>query len=233
VRLFAPEPGDGLGVADAAGMVASLHSLLPTSKDGDTAAAVELLTVRRVEAVFNDISVVDRDLCCSVWAEFPGRDGIGQGPQAEPLPFGTFLEFMPGRAFGSGAGLAMNPGKPGQEQLFIEAYPTFHIDQGYCLTETVGGAALAVEGNGFYFHNFLGDQCRSESPGSLAEILPQARRLDAIEPNALLLAVMQDGKGVAVRDGDGSVLPSRGLATAPKADKKERKNSVPADTGKV
>ena len=233
MRLLAPEPGDGLGVADAAGMVASLHSLLPTSKDGDTAAAVELLTVRRVEAVFNDISVVDRDLCCSVWAEFPGRDGIGQGPQAEPLPFGTLLKFMPGPAFGSGAGLAMNPGKPGQEQFFVEAYPPFHIDQSYCLTETVGSAAPAVKGNRFYLHHFVSDQRRSESPGLLAEILPHVRRLDAIEPNPLLLAVMQDGEGVAVGDGDGCILPGRDLAAAPEADKKERRNSVAADTGKV
>jgi len=127
----------------------------------------------------------------------------------------------------------MNPGKPGQEQLLVEAYPPFHIDQSYCLTETVGDAALAVEGNGFYFRNFLGDQRRSETPGSLAEILPHVRRLDAIEPNPLLLAVMQDGEGVAVGDGDGCILPGRGLAAAPEADKKERRNSVAADTGKV
>ena len=74
-----------------------------------------------MENMFDDITVIDWDVHSSFRMEFPRRKGIRQGPQTESLLLGLFLQNFPCLAFGFGAGVRVNPGEAGSDQLFVEA----------------------------------------------------------------------------------------------------------------
>lgn len=147
-----------LWLADVARFVAGSNGLFPASEDGYATGAVEVLTVRGVENMLDDIAMVNWDLDFAALVEFPRGDGIGQGPQPEFLSLGALFKFFPGLAFRPGAGFVVNPGEAGHDQFFIEACAAFQIDQCHSLSELVFGAAFAVEGDRFHFYHFSIDQ---------------------------------------------------------------------------
>lgn len=180
-----------------------------------------------MEDMFDDITVVDWDAHAFALTKFPGRDGIRQGPQTESLLLGLFLQTFPCLAFRSGAGVRVNPGEAGSDQLFVEAGATIGINQRHRLPKLVLRPAFAVKGDRFHLYDFSRDRLGSELLCLVAKILTCVRGFDPVEPNAFLFPFVLDRDGVTVSNADNLVLPGVGWAATKEAGKKNGEKDAP------
>ena len=87
------------------------------------------------------------------------------------------------------------PREPRFDQLVIQAPPVWQEYQAH-------RAPIAISIHDLHGDSGAEDQLRRELLGAVAERLALLRAVDAVEPNAFALAVVQHGDGVAVRDTD-------------------------------
>jgi hypothetical protein len=219
--------GEWLWIAGATRFISGSYGLFATSEDRNATGAVEVLAVRGVENMPDDITMVYGERDFVVLMEFPWRDGIGQGPQTDFLSLGALFKFFPGLAFGPGAGVVAHPGEAYHDQFFIEALAAFQIDQCHGLSELVPGVALAIEGDGFHFHHFSTHQLGGKFLSLVPKNLTLVGRLDAVKPDPLFFPIMQHGERVTVHDGHHFILPGFGRAAAKEAGEKDKQNVTP------